>query len=110
MDQGFNNRTDRRGQRPHPPETERELNAAISGQVALPPIRAPDAASLFEQRASRRDRRKVRAVRALIQAGRIDEGAQLAYQAASGLADPVAVAACVADVPGNRGLRAHRLP
>src|SRR3984957_16783638 len=90
MDQRFNNRTDRRGQLPHPPETEGELDAPISRQIAPPLICASDAAS-FEQ-TPRRDRKKVRAVRSLIEAGRIDEGAQLAYQAASGLADPVAVA------------------
>ena len=92
MTQGFSDRTDRRGQRPHPPETEPELNAAISRQIALPPMRASDAASSFEQRTSRCDRQKVRAVRTLIQAGRIDEGAELANQVAGGLADPVAVA------------------
>ena len=95
MDQGFRNRTDRRDQRPHPPEAEREFNAAIGRVAAGPPVCTSDEATSFEQRACRRDRQSVQSVvaaRALIQAGRIDEAAELANQAAGDLADPLAVA------------------
>ena len=98
MDQRFSNRTDRRGQRPHPPQSEREFDAGIAREASRGSHSAPGnepadaAASSIEQRTSRHDRQAVLAVRALIQGGRIDEGAELASQATSGLADPVAVA------------------
>ncbi len=95
MDQAFRNRTERRDQRPHPPEVEREFNAAIGRVAARPPVCTSDDATSFEQSACRRDRQSVQSVvatRALIQAGRIDEAAELANQAAGDLADPLAVA------------------
>ena len=49
-------------------------------------------ASSFEQRTACSSRQAVPAVRALIQAGRINEGAELADQAVGDLADPLAVA------------------
>ena len=72
-----------------------ELDATIGRVTALPPVSASDEATSFELRASRHDQRAVRSVvatRALIQAGRIDEAAELANQAAGVLADPLAVA------------------
>ena len=92
MDQRFRNRTDRRQ---HPSEAEREFNAAIGRVAARPPVCTSDEATSFEQRAPRRYRQSVQSVvatRALIQAGRIDEAAELANQATGDLADPLAVA------------------
>ena len=93
MAQAFRNRTDRRD--PLPPKAKRDFNAAIGRVVARPPVCTWDKATSFGQSACRRDRQSVRSVvatRALIQAGRIDEAAELANQAAGDLADPLAVA------------------
>ena len=72
-----------------------KLDAAIDRVAARGPISPPGEGPSFELTSSRHDRRAVQSVvatRELIQAGRIDEAADLANQAVGVLAEPLAVA------------------